>query len=178
MYSYLSSTQMQNFVMVTLAVAMTTLKNLSFFGKNGHFQPRWEKFWARKTGVAPLIAASHADSKSFSRFSVSLTVFEIFGSEDRVPGTPEFSRYYWRSKTAAARILKFGMVIELIKTNSLYNYAKALSRIPWVPEGKNCFSAKNTIFQLNRPWGHITFLDRSTKFGMVIHLNEYYISLH
>ena len=114
----------------------------------------------------------------YSRFFVSLTVFEIFGSEDGVPGTPEFSRYHWRGKTAAARILKFGMVIELIKTNILYNYAKALSRIPWVPEGKNCFSAKNTIFQLNRPWRHITFLDRSTKFGMVIHLNEYYISLH
>ena len=114
----------------------------------------------------------------YSRFFVSLTVFEIFGSEDGVPGTPEFSRYHWRGKTAAARILKFGMVIELIKTNILYNYAKALSRIPWVPEGNNCFSAKYTFFQWIRRWRHTTFLDRSMKFGMVIHLNEYYISLH
>ena len=83
----------------------------------------------------------------YSRFFVFLTVFEIFGSQDGVSGIPEFSRHHWRGKTAAARILKFSMVIELIKTNILYNYAKALSRIPWVPEGKNCFSAKNTIFQ-------------------------------
>ena len=40
MYSWPSSTHLQNFVMVTLAVAMATLKNLSFFGKNGHFQLR------------------------------------------------------------------------------------------------------------------------------------------
>ena len=85
--------------------------------------------------------------KRYSRFFVSLTVFEIFGSEDGLPGTPEFSRYLWCGKTAAARILKFGMVIGLIKTNILYNYTERLSRIPWVPEGNNCFSAKYTIFQ-------------------------------
>ena len=84
----------------------------------------------------------------YSRYFVSLTVFEIFGSEDGVPGTPEFSRYHWRGKTAAARLSKFGMVIELIKANILYHYAKALSRIPWVPEGKKLFFGQKHDFSV------------------------------
>ena len=116
--------------------------------------------------------------KRYSRFFVSLTVFEIFGSGDGLSGTPEFTRPHWCRDTVGARILKFGRLIELVKANILCNYAEAQSRIPWVPEGNNCFSAKHMIFPWSRRCRHTTFLDRSMKFGMMIHLNEYYISFH
>ena len=73
----------------------------------------------------------------YSRFFVSLTVFELSRIEIWLSGGPKIWRYHWRHVTAAARIMKFGMVIELIKANILCNYTKPLSQIPWVPDGKN-----------------------------------------
>ena len=75
--------------------------------------------------------------KRYSRFFVSLTVFELLDFEIWLSGRPKISRHDQFDVTAAARILKFGMVIELDETNILCNYAEPLAPIPWVPDGKN-----------------------------------------
>ena len=73
----------------------------------------------------------------YSRFFVSLTVFELLTFELWLSGGHEISRDHWRHVTAEGRITKFGTVIELTKTNIFYLYTKVLSLILWVPDEKN-----------------------------------------
>ena len=87
--------------------------------------------------IIPLDTAFLADSKTLSRFFVSLTVFELLDFEIWLSGGPKISRHDQCDVTVADRILKFGMVIELNKANILCNYAKSLALISWVPDGKN-----------------------------------------
>ena len=146
MYSWPSSIHIQSLKAILATVAMATLKNLSFFGENAHFQLLWEKFWARKTRVAPLNAASHAHSKALQPFFRISYRFRAIDLWTLVARGHEIWRNHWPHATAEATITKFGTVIELIKTNIFYHYAKSLSLMPWVPDEKNWFSAKNVIF--------------------------------
>ena len=132
---------MQNFVLVTLTVAMATLKNLYF---SVIFRPSGARFFnihRSAMGVAPFEHSGHARSSGAIKFELALMVFEIFCSELGLSETPKFERHHYRHVTAAARIMKFGIVIELIEPNILCNHAEPRSRKPWVPGAKNCFWA-------------------------------------
>ena len=97
----------------------------------------------------PKYAVSHADSKTLSRFFVSLTVFERLDFENWMSGGAEISRHPWFHIMAVARLMKFGILIELNRTYIFPNYAEPRSRKPWLPEAKNYFQPNTRIFNEN-----------------------------
>ena len=116
--------------------------------------------------------------KRYSRFFVSLTVFELLAFDIWLPGGHEIWRDCWCDVTAQARITKFCTLIELIKRNIFYHYVIALSLVLWLPEVKKLIFGQKRDFQWRRLWRQKTTAARILKFVMMIHLNEYYISLH
>ena len=90
-----------------------------------------------------------------------------------MPGGHEISRQRWYHLTATARIMKFGIAIELVKVNILCNYTERLSRKTRVPEGKNRFSAKKCDFSVKSLQRHPTDVGRITEFNRMIEFDEY-----
>ena len=115
----------------------------------------------------------HYDCNRGPSSPAGLLAFDVW-----LPGGHEIWRDCWCYVTAQARITKFCTLIELIKRNIFYHYVIALSLVLWLPEVKKLIFGQKRDFQWRRLWRRKTTAATILKFGVMIHLNEYYFSLH